>query len=112
MIAKGDPICATTSQAVGTLGDEPEKDRDAIQAGVDQLQAIPQPGEEVETLQVFIVRLQNMALAMEDVNQAGIQKDGPRAERALATAREQDKLASEAAGSYGFEECALGMERS
>ena len=108
-IAKGDPICAEIATNVGRLGDDPVKDRDAVRAGLDKLTALPAPGEDLEKVQVFLARLNNVALALEDVNQSRIQKDDPRAKRALATAREQDDLAADAAKSYGFVECGKGI---
>ncbi|MGH3850727.1 MAG: hypothetical protein ACRDRT_13660, partial [Pseudonocardiaceae bacterium] len=94
-IKAADPICAEIHAAVGQLGDDPVKDRDAIGAGVDKLKAITAPGDDIEKAQLFIVRLQNTALALEDVNQSGLLKDGPRTERALERAQEQDDLATE-----------------
>ena len=46
--AQADPICAEIRTAVGQLGDDPVKDRDAVQAGVDKLNALSLPGEEIE----------------------------------------------------------------
>ncbi|MGH9188496.1 MAG: hypothetical protein ACRD0Q_00455, partial [Acidimicrobiales bacterium] len=103
--AQADPICAEISAAVGQLGDDAVKDRDAVQAGLDKLNALALPGEDVEKAEVFLTRLNNVALALEDVNQSRIQKDVPRAERALTTAREQAEQSAEAASSYGMVEC-------
>ena len=108
-IGKVDPICAETREAVGQLGDDAEKDRDAVQAGLSKIMALQAPDEDVEMFQVFVARLQNVALALEDVNQSRIQKDAPRTERALATAREQEKQAADTARSYGMIECAQGL---
>lgn len=110
-ISQADPICGEIHTAVGQLGDDPVPDRDAIQAGVDKLEAITAPGDDIEKAQLFIIRLQNTALALEDVNQSGLLKDGPRTERALQRAREQDNLATAVAKEYGFTECAQGIER-
>ncbi len=112
VVEQGDPICAAMRDAVGTLGDEPEKDRDAIQAGVDQLEAIPAPDEDAQTLKLMLIRIENAALAMEDANQAGIQKDGARAQKAVQTARDNDEAARGLAETYGFVECAQGIEAS
>ncbi|MGH9189551.1 MAG: hypothetical protein ACRD0Q_05915, partial [Acidimicrobiales bacterium] len=103
--AQADPICAEISAAVGQLGDDAVKDRDAVQAGVDKLNALSLPGEDIEKAEVFLRRLDNVALALEDVNQSRIQNDTPRAERALTTAREQAEQSAEAASSYGMVEC-------
>jgi hypothetical protein len=112
-IGKVDPICQEMQGAVGQLGDEAEKDRDAVQAGIGKIQALGEPpAEELERFQVFFARLQNVALALEDVNQARIQNDGPRAERALATAREQEDQVAQTARTYGMVECAQGVSAS
>ena len=108
-IGRVDPICAEMQEAVGRLGDDAEKDRDAVQRGIGQIQALQPPREDLERFQVFFARLQNVALALEDVNQARIQNDAPRVERALGTAREQEDQAAETAREYGMIDCARGI---
>ncbi len=108
-IGRVDPICAQVQEAVGQLGDDAEKDRDAVQRGIDQIAALQAPREDLERFQGFFARLQNVALALEDLNQARIQQDGARAERALATARQQEDQAAETAREYGMIECARGI---
>ena len=111
-IAKADPICAEMRTAVGTLGDDAEKDRDAIQAALEKLNALKVPGEEDTVAKVFLNRLNNVSLSMEDLNQSRIQQDVPRANRALDNARQQDEQATDAARSYGFADCAKTMPTS
>lgn len=109
--AQVDPICVETRQKVGNLGDDPVADRDAVQSAVDRLQALGPPGEDETTFRLFVIRLQNMALALEDLNQSRlVENPSPeRAQTALDQARESHDLAKEAAADYGFIECSQGL---
>ncbi len=107
--AQVEPICVETRQRVGQLGDDPAADRDAVQSAVDRLEALNPPGEDETTFRLFVLHLQNMALALEDLNQARIVNNPQRADTALGRAGESHELAKEQARSYGFIECAQGL---
>jgi hypothetical protein len=107
--AEVEPICAETRQKVGQLGDDPVADRDAVQSAVDRFEALNPPGEDETTFRLFRLHLQNMALALEDLNQSRIVNNPERANTALQRAGESHDLAKEQARGYGFTECSQGL---
>ena len=111
VVAEADPICVETREKVGDLGSDPAAERDAVQSAADRLKAMDVPGEDETQYKVFQTRVQNMALALEDMAQSRL-VESPNQERtqtALERARQSHELAKEAAASYGFIECAQGL---
>ncbi len=107
--AQVEPICVETRQTVGQRGDDPAAERDAVQSAVDRMEALNPPGEDETTFRLFVLHLQNMALALEDLNQARIVNNPERANTALQRAGEAHELAKEQARSYGLIECSQGL---
>lgn len=105
-----DPICEELNAKIGRLGDDALKQRDEINAALDRINAIPPPGEELDKLKVFLIELNNAALALEDVNQSRLVNNQGRVDTALQTARESDEQAADAADGYGFEQCSQRLE--
>lgn len=110
-VAQADAVCEETRAAVGgQLGVDPAKEFAALQLGIDNLKAIPQPSEDIDQLRVFLNHYNNARLSIQDLVESKIVNNAERADRALTRARESDKLAADAADSYGFEECNQGIE--
>ncbi len=106
-VAKVDPICKDLhSQVNGDLGQDPGKKASAIEAAVAKLNAVPQPKEDSERAQVFIVALNNVNLSLQDVDQSRKVNDKTRADKALVGAKANAVKAAAAAKQYGMTECA------
>jgi len=106
-VAKVDPICKELrGQVSGDLGQDPAKKAAAIEAAVAKLNAVPQPKEDSERAQVFIVALNNVNLALQDVDQSRKVNDNTRATKAVALAQFNNQKAAKAAAQYGMVECA------
>ena len=112
LIAQGDAICAEVNAAVGTLGaseaeaaDQVSQTADLYGGMVERLQALGTP-DDTEGYEAFAETADELAQATSDAALASARGD----EEALAAAQEEvsSSLAAfqEAAGSYGFEDCA------
>jgi len=105
-----DPICKGLNATIGKLGDDALKERDEINAAVDAIRAIKPSGEERDQLEVFIIKLGNVALAMEDVNQSRRVNNQGRVDTALKLAHTLAGEAADSANGYGFEECSQPID--
>ena len=108
---QANPICEETREKVGELGDDPAADRDAVQSAADRLKALPVPGDDEAIYKVFQVRVQNMALALEDLAQSRLVEnpDPGRASTALDRASQSNEEVKKAAADYGLVECSQGL---
>lgn len=101
-IAKVELVCAEMHEKVGTLGNDPEKEATAVNDGYMKIKDIKAPNEDLEKLQVFVESLNNLQLALQDVDQSRRVNDQARAQRALANAKDLANKAAKAAKDYGF----------
>ena len=104
--AQVDPICADLQGKIGELGQDPEKQARDVEDAVNRIKAVRLPKEDDTRAQVFIAAMENLYLALQDVDQSRRVNDQTRATAALANARVNSKTAAEAAESYGMVECA------
>ncbi|CAA9221588.1 MAG: hypothetical protein AVDCRST_MAG10-700 [uncultured Acidimicrobiales bacterium] len=104
--AQVDPICAELQGKIGELGQQPEQQAKDVEDAVNRIKAVSLPKEDDTRAQVYIAAMENLYLALQDVDQSRRVNDQARAERALEGARINNKTAAEAAESYGLVECA------
>jgi hypothetical protein len=104
-----EPICAEMRAKVGTLGDDPAKEAEAVNDGVMRIKEIKAPAEDSEKAEVFVQALNNVQLALQDVDQSRMVNDQPRAARALATAKQNADMAAKTADDYGFVGCGRSL---
>ncbi len=105
--AKVDPICKSLqSQIGGDLGSDAGKQAAAVADAVSKIMAIPKPRDDSEQADVFIAALNNTNLSLQDVDQARMVNDQPRADKALAGAKTNAAQAAAAAKKYGMTDCA------
>lgn len=104
--AQVDPICAELQGQIGELGQEPDKQAAAIEAAVLRIKSTPYPREDDQRAALYIAAMENLYLSLQDVHQARLVNDQPRAQRALEGAVANNDTAAAAAKSYGLVECA------
>jgi len=105
-VAQVDPICAELHDKIGQLGENPEKQAADVEAAVMRIRAVDKPRDDSSIADLHIAAMENLYLALQDVDQSRRVNDQPRAERALETARLNNKKAADAAKSYGMVACA------
>ncbi|MDQ3896889.1 MAG: hypothetical protein M3326_06510 [Actinomycetota bacterium] len=101
-----DAICTELQSKVGDLGQDPGKQAADVEDGVNRIKAIPKPRDNSERADVYIAAMENLYLSLQDVDQSRRVNDQARAQRALDTARTNDKRAADAAKLYGMKVCA------
>jgi hypothetical protein len=112
---KANAICLEAQDAVGTtLGDEPDKDRDAINAARQKLKALPAPNQDQNEWDLFVREMDNFWLQLLDHSEALVPEvnDRPRAQRALDRARATNEQLKKLADDYGATQCAEGFGRA
>ncbi len=104
--AQVDPICAELQGKIGELGQNPEQQAKDVEDAVNRIRAVQIPRNDDERARLYIAAMENVYLALQDVDQSRRVNDQPRAQRALDGAKVNNKTAAEAAESYGLVECA------
>jgi hypothetical protein len=105
-IAQVDPICADLQTKVHDLGSNPEQQAKDVEDAVNRIKSVQKPRDNSERADVYIAAMQNLYLALQDVDQSRRVNDQARAQRALDTARTNDQAAAKAAKEYGMVVCA------
>jgi hypothetical protein len=105
-VAKIDPICTDLQGKIGDLGQEPDKQAQAVQDAVAKMKTIPVPANDDQRAKLYIAAMENLYLSLQDVDQARRVNDQTRADKALAGAKANNQAAAKAADSYGMVACA------
>ena len=95
--AQVDPICAELQGKIGELGQQPEQQAKDVEDAVNRIKAVSLPKEDDTRAQVYIAAMENLYLALQDVDQSRRVNDQARAQRALEGARTNNRTAAEAA---------------
>jgi hypothetical protein len=101
-----DPICKDLQNKIGQLGDNAEQQAKDVQDAVGRMKAVQIPRDDEAIAKTFIAAMENLYLALQDVDQSRKVNDQPRAEKAIATAKFNAQAAATAAKSYRMVECA------
>jgi hypothetical protein len=105
-VAQVDPICADLERKIGELGENPEQQARDVEDAVNRIKGVSKPRDDDSIADLHIAALENVFLALQDVDQSRRVNDQPRAERALESARLNSEKAADAAESYGMVACA------
>ena len=104
-IAQVDPICKDLQGKVHDLGSNPGQQAKDIEDAVNRIRSVQKPRDNSEQADVYIAAMQNLYIALQDVDQSRQVNDQPRAQRALDTAKTNDQKAAKAAKDYGMKVC-------
>lgn len=104
--SKVDPICKELQGKIGELGDNAEQQAKDVQDAVGRMKSAQIPRDDEAIAKTFIAAMENLYLALQDVDQSRRVNDQPRAQKAVATAKLNAEAAAKAAKSYGMVECA------
>ena len=105
-VAQVDPVCTELQGKIGQLGENPEQQARDVEDAVNRMRTAPKPRDDDSIANLHIAALENVFLALQDVDQSRRVNDQPRADRALESARLNNKKAADAAESYGMVACA------
>ena len=105
-MAQVDPICAELQGKVHDLGSNPGQQAKDIEDAVNRIKSVNKPRDNSERADVYIAAMQNLYLALQDVDQSRQVNDQARAQRALDTAKTNNEKAAKAAKEYGMTACA------
>ena len=105
-VAQVDPICAELQTNIGELGEDPGKQAADVEAAVARIKEADKPRDDSSIADLHIAALENLYLSLQDVDQSRRVNDEPRAQRALETARINNRNAANAAEDYGMVVCA------
>ena len=105
-VAQVDPICTELQGKIGELGDNAEQQAADVEDAVMRIKGVDKPRDDSSIADLHIAAMENLYLALQDVDQSRRVNDQPRAERALESARLNNKKAADAAESYGMVACA------
>ncbi len=106
-VAQVDPICADLRAKLGgELGKDPAKQATEVEAAVQKIMAVKKPAEDSERADLFIAAMQNLYIALQDIDQSRIVNDATRVTKAQGYVTTATKTAASAAKSYGMVECA------
>ncbi len=111
---KADAICEQTQDQVGTLGDDPAKDRDAVRSAAEKFAGLKAPSENETTWLEFERESDNLWMSLEDVAQARdpAVNERARADRALTRVRDTNNRLAKLAQDYEMQECNKGLGRN
>ena len=104
--SKVDPICKELQNKIGELGENPEQQAKDVEEAVGRMKSAEIPRDDEAIAKTFIAAMENLYLALQDVDQSRRVNDQPRAQKAVATAKFNSEAAAKAAKSYGMVECA------
>ena len=105
-VAQVDPICAELQDKIGQLGENAEQQAKDVEAAVMRMREAGAPKDDSSIADLHIAALENLFLALQDVDQSRRVNDQPRVDRALERARLNNKQAADAAKDYGMVACA------
>ncbi|HVL07017.1 MAG TPA: hypothetical protein VM388_13590 [Acidimicrobiales bacterium] len=105
-MAQVDPICAELQGKIGQLGENAEQQAADVEAAVMRMREANAPRDDRAIADLHIAAMENLYLALQDVDQSRRVNDLPRAERALESARLNNEKAASAAERYGMVACA------
>ena len=101
-----DPICADLQTKIGELGENAQQQAADVEAAVARIRGVSMPSDDSVIADRWIASMENLYLSLQDVHQSRLVNDEPRAQRALETARINNKNAADAAEEYGMVVCA------
>ena len=105
-VAKVDPICAELQDKIGQLGENAEQQAKDVEDAVMRMREAGAPKDDSSIADLHIAALENLYLALQDIDQSRRVNDQGRVDRALESARLNNKKAADAAESYGMVACA------
>jgi hypothetical protein len=105
-VAVVDPVCTELQDKIGQLGENPQQQAADVEAAVVRMRSAPKPRDDSSIADLHIAAMENLYLSLQDVHQSRLVNDLPRADRALESARMNNKTAADAAKSYGMVACA------
>jgi hypothetical protein len=100
-----DAICKDLHGKVHDLGSNPEQQARDVEDAVNRIKSVNKPRDNSERADVYIAAMQNLFLALQDVDQSRRVNDQARAQRALDTANTNNTKAAKAADDYGMKVC-------
>lgn len=101
-----DPICAELQGKIGQLGENAEQQAKDVEDAVLRMKQRAYPRDDDQRAALYIAAMENLYLSLQDVHQARLVNDEPRAQRALEGAQKNAETAAKAAKDYGLVECA------
>ena len=101
-----DPQCAQLQDKIGQLGENAEQQAADVEAAVMKMKEAGAPRDDKSIADLHIAALENLYLALQDVDQSRKVNDQSRVDRALESVRLNNKKAADAAESYGMVACA------
>jgi hypothetical protein len=107
--SKVDPICKELQNKIGQLGENAEQQAKDVEEAVGRMKTAEIPRDDEAISKRFIAAMENLYLALQDVDQSRRVNDQPRAQKAVANAQFNAKAAATAAKSYGMVECAESL---
>ena len=105
-VAQVDPICAELQDKIGQLGENAEQQAKDVEAAVMRMREAGRPKDDSSIADLHIAAMENLYLALQDVDQSRRVNDQARVDRALESARLNNQKAADAAESYGMVACA------
>lgn len=104
-MAQVDPICAELQTDIGDLGDDPGRQAEEVETAVERIKGVDQPRDDSALADRYIAAMENLYLSLQDIHQAQLVNDQPRAQRAREGLQINNQDAADAAEAYGMVVC-------